>query len=212
MEINFFDAIVVAVILTSAYFAYLRGAVSEIMSVLSWVIAAIAAYLLAPSFVPVVDGIPVLGEYLSESCELSIIVAFTIVFAIALIVCSGATYLLKRLVSLPGVGSFDKGIGFVFGVVRGMIIVAVLLILHEAVFSGSQLLTNVTESYSATLFHDFQMRIHDQLPSNVTDQLTVIYKNITIVCDSAIVPEIDDMLPESPQEIEDSIDDDSVEG
>ncbi|MCY4326700.1 MAG: CvpA family protein, partial [Rhodobacteraceae bacterium] len=95
-EFNLFDTVAVFIILFSAYFAYLRGIVREVMAILSWIASAIAAYLLAPQFVPVVKDLPILGEYLVGSCELSVIVAFTLVFAATLIVFSLATLVLTR--------------------------------------------------------------------------------------------------------------------
>ena len=187
-EFNLFDGAAAAIILVSAYFAYLRGVVREIMSVVSWIAAAIAAYFLAPQAIPLVNGLPVLGEYLTDSCELSIIVAFTLVFAVTLIICSLAAALLVRLAAQPGVGIVNQGLGLVFGVIRGILIVAVILILYEAAFSGTQLLTAVSESSSATVFHDLQLRIQAQLPSNASSKLSLVYSNITAVCAGEAAP------------------------
>ena len=44
--------------------------------------AAIAAYPFAPGVQPLVKELPVVGEFLSESCELSVVAAFAGVFVI----------------------------------------------------------------------------------------------------------------------------------
>lgn len=199
-EFNLFDVISIFIILLSAYFAYLRGAVREIMSVASWIVAAILAYIFAPSVNPVVTQLPVFGKYLTGSCELSVIMSFTLVFAIAIIVCSFATSLLVRLTKIPGVGMINKGMGLIFGVLRGIIIVAVVLILHDAVFSETQLLPTVTGSWSATVFHDLQMQIKDMLPSNATSKLSVIYNNVTAICVDTGTPTPENLPPATPGE------------
>ncbi len=187
-EFNLFDGVATVIILISAYFAYLRGVVREVMSVAGWLAAAAAAYFLAPQAVPLVNGLPLLGEYLTGSCELSIIVAFTLVFAATLMVCSLITALLAKLTSQPALGIINQGLGLIFGVIRGILVVAVILILHEAAFSGTQMLTSVSESGSATVFHDLQLRIQAQLPSNAASKLSVIYSNITAVCAGEAAP------------------------
>ncbi len=181
-EFNLFDTVAVFIILFSAYFAYLRGIVREVMAILSWVASAIAAYLLASQVVPVVKDLPILGEYLAGSCELSVIVAFTLVFAATLIVFSLATLVLTRVAVESGIGIVNQALGMVFGVIRGILIVAVLLILQDAVFSGTQTFPTVSESRSATVFHDLQVRIRSQLPENATERLSMIYGNITAAC------------------------------
>ena len=77
------DGVVVAVILVSAILAYSRGFVREVLSIAGWVIAAVVAFVFAPQAEPLVKEIPVVGAYLADSCELSILAAFTAVFAIA---------------------------------------------------------------------------------------------------------------------------------
>ncbi len=196
-EFNLFDGIAVFIILLSAYLAYIRGVVREVMSVASWIVAAVLAYLLAPHFTTTITQLPLFGKYLSGSCELSIIVSFTLVFAIALVLCSFITSLLVRLTSLPGVGIINKGLGLIFGVLRGMIIVAVVLLIHDAALSESQLFPAFTESWSANAFHDLQMQIKELLPSNASKNLEIIYSNVTATCSSIEVPTIENPLPVS---------------
>ena len=196
-EFNLFDGIAVFIILLSAYLAYIRGAVREVMSVASWIVAAVLAYVFAPHFTTTITQLPLFGKYLSGSCELSIIVSFTLVFAIALVLCSFVTSLLVRLTSLPGVGIINKGLGLIFGVLRGMIIVAVVLLLHDAALSESQLFPAFTESWSANAFHDLQMQIKALLPSNASKNLSIIYSNVTATCSSIEVPTIENPLPVS---------------
>ncbi|MCB1368373.1 MAG: CvpA family protein, partial [Rhodobacteraceae bacterium] len=82
------DAAVAGIILVSAVLAFSRGFVREVLSIAGWILAAIVAFVFAPQAEPLMKEIPVAGEFLADSCELSILAAFTAVFAIALIVVS----------------------------------------------------------------------------------------------------------------------------
>ena len=77
------DAVVAVVIVLSALLAYSRGLVREVLAIVGWVAAAILAFMFAPQAQPLMSEIPVVGEFLSDSCELSIIAAFAAVFALA---------------------------------------------------------------------------------------------------------------------------------
>ena len=70
------DAVVAVVIVLSALLAYSRGLVREVMAILGWIAAAILAFVFAPQVQPLVKELPVIGDFLSDSCELSIIAAF----------------------------------------------------------------------------------------------------------------------------------------
>ena len=76
------DAVVAAVIILSAILAWSRGFVREALSIFGWVVAAVAAYFFAPKAEPLIREIPILRDFLGESCELSIIAAFAAVFAL----------------------------------------------------------------------------------------------------------------------------------
>ncbi len=66
------------IILVSAILAFSRGLVRELMAIVGWIGAAVAAYYFAPSVQPLVKELPVVGEFLSESCELSVVAAFAL--------------------------------------------------------------------------------------------------------------------------------------
>jgi membrane protein required for colicin V production len=70
--------------------------------------------------------------FLSDSCELSIIAAFRRrVFALGLVVMSLFTPLFSSAVQRSVLGGLDQGLGFLFGVVRGVLLVAVAFIVYD---------------------------------------------------------------------------------
>ena len=107
------------VIILSAILAYSRGLVRELMAIVGWIGAAVVAFLFAPSAMPLVKEVPMVGEFLNDSCELSVIVAFAGVFAIGLIVMALFTPLFASVIQRSALGGIDQALGFVFGVARG---------------------------------------------------------------------------------------------
>ncbi len=109
------DGIVAAVIVVSAILAYSRGLIREIMAILGWIAAAVLAFVFAPTVEPLVREIPVVGDFLQDSCELSVIASFALVFAVALLVVSIFTPLFSSAVQGSALGGIDQALGFLFG-------------------------------------------------------------------------------------------------
>ena len=74
------------------------------------------------------------GRVCSEdSCQLLIIASFAVVFAISLMVLSLFSPLFSSIVQRSFLGGLDQTIGFLFGVLRGIVLVAhrVFHIFHD---------------------------------------------------------------------------------
>ncbi|WP_372884777.1 CvpA family protein [Shimia sp.] len=176
------DAVVAGVIIVSALLAYSRGLVREGMAIVGWVAAAVLAFLFAPKVVPLVKEIPVLGEYLADSCELSVIASFAAVFALALVVVSLFTPLFSSLVQRSALGGLDQGVGFLFGVLRGILLVAIAFFVYETV-ATSQTFPVVDDSRSATVFSRLTGQIEDRDPAQALGWITGQYENLVGVCE-----------------------------
>ena len=159
------DGAVAAVVLVSALLAYARGFIRETMAIFGWVAAAFVAYFLAPAAEPLVREIPALGDYLRDSCELSTLFAFAAVFAISLAVLSVFTPLLSSAVRRSALNGIDQGAGFLFGAVRGFLLIAVLLVVYDLV-GLDDALPAVEDSITTGIFDE----VRHLLSSRVTDQ------------------------------------------
>ncbi|MBT5000967.1 MAG: CvpA family protein [Tateyamaria sp.] len=175
------DGVVAAVVIISALLAYSRGLVREVMAIAGWVAAAILAFLFAPTVEPMVREIPVVGEFVAESCELSMIGGFAIVFAISLIVVSLFTPLFSSIVQRSAAGGVDQGLGFLFGVARGILLVALALFVYDTVMTGQEY-TIVDESRSAVVFGRFTTQIEDQNPEDALSWVTSQYETLVGKC------------------------------
>ncbi|MCE2521631.1 MAG: CvpA family protein [Rhodobacteraceae bacterium] len=179
---NYFDLISVGIILVSAIFAYSRGIVREFTSIAVWVIAAIVAYVSAPGALPLVGHIPVLGEFLEDSCQLSVIAAFTIAFSVTLIVLTFLASMLVKLANLPAIGAIDKGVGIMFGVLRGAFVIVLILVANDFLFASGQSPTVVSDSRSAELLDGAKVALQQLVPADTPEWLENIYGSAMNVC------------------------------
>jgi membrane protein required for colicin V production len=175
------DAAVAGVIVLSAILAYSRGFVREAMAILGWIGAAILAFIFAPSVQPLVKELPVVGDFLAESCELSIVAAAAGVFAIGLVIAALFTPLFSSVVQRSALGGLDQGLGFLFGVVRGVLLVAVAFIVYDRAM-GSQPIPMVENSRSQRVFSSFQANLDASIPSDAPGWILERYNDLTKAC------------------------------
>ncbi len=175
------DGVVAVVIVVSALLAYSRGLVREVMAIAGWVAAAVLAFIFAPQVEPLVKEAPVIGDFIGDSCELSIITAFAAVFALALIIVSFFTPLFSSLVQRSALGGVDQGLGFLFGVARGILLVAIAFFVYDIVVTG-QTFTIVDESRSAVVFQQLTGQFDEQSPDQALGWITQQYEELVGVC------------------------------
>lgn len=175
------DGIVAAVIVLSAILAYARGFVRESLAILGWIGAAILAFLFAGAMRPLIAQVPVLNRFLADSCELSTIAGFAVVFALALVVFSILTPLFSSVVQRSALGGIDQGMGFIFGVARGILLVAVAFIVYDRVM-GAETVPMVENSRSAQVFARLRTQVNDQIPQDAPGWVVQRYEQLVQSC------------------------------
>ena len=175
------DGIVAAVVVLSALLAFSRGFTREAMAIAGWVVAAYLATFFSPAVVPLVKEIPVVGDFLADSCELSIIVSFAVIFAVALVVVSLFTPLLSSLMNNSYVNRIDQGLGLLFGVARGILLIAVAFFVYNVALT-SQSYAAIDDSRSAQIFGDLTVKIEERNPELALGWITEQYENIVGHC------------------------------
>lgn len=179
------DAGVAALIVLSALLAYSRGLVREGMAIVGWVAAAVLAFSFAGLAQPLVREIPVVGEFLGESCELSIIAAFAAVFALGLVLAALFTPLLSSFVQRSALGGLDQGLGFLFGALRGILLVGVTLLVYDRIVpDGSAAM--IDNSRSAQIFSAFLGNLNDAVPNEAPGWLVTRYAELTVSCGAPV--------------------------
>ncbi|WP_170788691.1 CvpA family protein [Ruegeria lacuscaerulensis] len=175
------DGVVALIIVVSGLLAYSRGLLREILAIAGWVAAAVLAFIFAPQAVPLIKEVPVVGDFLRDSCELSVITGFAAVFAVALIVVSIFTPLFSSLVQRSALGGLDQALGFFFGIARGILLVAIAFFVYDTVMTG-QSYTIVDESRSAKVFEQFSDQIEEQNPEEALGWITQQYEELVASC------------------------------
>ncbi|PVA11710.1 colicin V production CvpA [Pelagivirga sediminicola] len=191
------DGVVALVIVLSALLAYSRGFVREALAIAGWIVAGIIAFIFAPQLEPLVKEIPVVGDFIADSCELSMIAAFAIVFAVALIVASLIVPLFSSLVQRSALGGVDQGLGFVFGVARGILLVAIAYFVYETVVTSQQI-QMVDDSRSARVFQRMTGKIEDGNPEQALGWITRQYEALVGSCDAPDGTAITPAAPATP--------------
>ncbi|MBL4927703.1 CvpA family protein [Fuscibacter oryzae] len=175
------DAGVAVIIVMSAILAYSRGFVREAMAIVGWIGAALLGYAFAPAAQPLVKELPVVGKFLGDSCELSIIASFAAVFAVGLILASLFTPLFSSVVQRSALGGIDQGLGFLFGVVRGILLVGVAFLVYDRAVAANTV-QMVDDSRSAKIFASFQANIDAAVPDDAPGWIVSRYNSLTAVC------------------------------
>lgn len=174
------DAAVLAVILLSAVLAYSRGLVREMLSILGWIIAAVVGFTFAPAVEPLMREIPVLRDIIGQNCELGVLAGFAAVFAAALIVVSIFTPLLSGAVQNSALGPVDAGLGLLFGVARGVLLVIIALVVYNQVL-GAGGIAVVDQSRSRAVLDGVERQLTQDAPAAL--QWTVArYERLTANC------------------------------
>ena len=184
------DAGVLVIVVVSALLAFSRGFIRELLSILGWIAAAVVAFYFAPQAEPIIKEIPYLGDFIGEQCEFAILAAFAAVFALALVIVSIFTPLLSGAVQNSALGPIDQGLGFLFGVARGVLLVAIAFIVYDRVIAGSEGIAQVDGAKSKIIMAQIQTKIEarlDQDQSTAMDWITGRFAALTADC-TGVVP------------------------
>jgi len=129
---NWLDYGIIALIGVSVLMGIIRGFVREAMSLLTWVIAIAIAIIYCE---------PVAALFTSISMEgVRLLLAFVLLVLATLIVGGILGYLLSRVINVTGFGITDRIIGVLFGLARGAVAVALLvMVIEPSSFSKDQL-------------------------------------------------------------------------
>jgi len=165
MSIAWIDVVILALIALSAILSLFRGFVKEALALASWLVA------LWVSMTFYEDLAAWLAQWITLPSGQKI-VAFAALFITVLLLGALVNYLASRLVSHTGLTGTDKLLGIIFGVARGGLIIAILVLLAG--------LTPVPqdpwwqESRFLGYFEEFALWIRNFLPSDVASNISYV--------------------------------------
>jgi membrane protein required for colicin V production len=158
-----FDLVVIVIVGLSVLLSLIRGLVREVLALAAWVVAFLAANVLAAE----------VGHWMPEALpseELRLLAGFVCVFVVVLVAMSVLAMLVSRLVKSAGLGVEDRLLGAVFGLARGLMVVMIMVLLagltslpRQAVWRNA-VLTDPLEMFAA--------RIKTWLPADLARRIT----------------------------------------
>jgi membrane protein required for colicin V production len=117
-----FDYLFLGVLVLSAIVGMWRGLVSEVMALVAWVVALVAAWRYAAEAASLMSG------WIAEPAWRQV-VGFALVFVIVLLIAALLRFLLRELLKAAGLGAADRFFGAVFGLARGLAIAFAVVLL-----------------------------------------------------------------------------------
>ncbi len=112
---NALDWVVVLILATSVILSLMRGLITEMFSLGAWILAFLAGKWAAP-----IVG-PLLPMHVQNE-SLGYFAGFVIVFLVMMVVVFLLGRLVKGVIGAVGLGSTDKLVGGIFGLLRGIVI------------------------------------------------------------------------------------------
>jgi len=114
------DWFLLAALVISILIGVIRGFTREILGLVSWIVALVAALLLAPS------AVGWLESYVSTP-SLRIASSYALVFFVVLVLGAVVTAVVSMLVRKSALSGFDRMVGGGFGLIRGVLIAVVVV-------------------------------------------------------------------------------------
>jgi membrane protein required for colicin V production len=125
MPFQLLDIILAGIMIISGLLALMRGFTREVLSLVAWLAAAIAAYLALKS--------PQLLELANKYIQPEIVAKIAlagVVFLIVLVIVSLISVKLADFVLDSAAGAFDRSLGLVYGLARGLVLVVVAYLFY----------------------------------------------------------------------------------
>lgn len=117
-----FDYLILAVIGASGVLGFVRGLIKELMSLVAFVAAFVAALWWGPEAASWLNT-------LIDNSLLRSAVAYAVVFVLSLLAVGLVNMMLSALIEHTGLSPADHGFGMLFGLARGALFIVVLVIL-----------------------------------------------------------------------------------
>jgi len=164
--LNIVDFATIIILVISGVLATLRGLTREIMGLAGWPISIVAARLTAPYIEPLLtDMIRVEGISSALAWGIPFIVVVVLWFAFSSVVSPG--------LSKAGLGGLDRWLGFLFGLIRGFVIVLVIYVGAVIGADGEDRLPGlVTDAQIIPTLRESAHLMSGVLPPDMADKIT----------------------------------------
>lgn len=128
-----FDVVIVSIVLVSVLIGVFRGFIKELLSISTWALSLLVAYRFSGA----------LSDHLVEligNDQVRRVAAFLLLFVTSFAGLGLAAYFIKRLFDAINLSSTDRALGGVFGLLRGLVVVGLIVfIINQTPYTESHL-------------------------------------------------------------------------
>ena len=135
LGLNFADWFILVVLIASGLISFSRGFAKEFLSLFLWIAAFIAAISL--EFL----ATPKINQYIGNP-EISKILSYIVVFVIFIFVGGILIKFISKLIKWSGASGFDRFLGIIFGLTRGLVVLFVIFLLLPSSMKKTDLISN----------------------------------------------------------------------
>jgi len=154
------DYAIIGIMLVSLLLGLWRGLVYEVLSLLGWPLAFVLSRMFAADLEPL---LPISQEVARVA------LAYALVFIVVLIVWGMLVWLFAKLIKAVGLGVLDSVLGGVFGLLRGVLVILVLVWLAGMSDLPEQALWR--EAQFSRMAEDVAMQTKVWLPDNIAQRI-----------------------------------------
>ena len=135
LGLNLADWFILIVLIASGIISFARGFTKEFLSLFLWIAAFIAAISLEYLATPQVN------EFIGNE-EISKIISYIVVFVVFIFVGGIVIKFVSKLIKWSGASGFDRFLGVLFGLTRGLIVLFVIFLLLPSGLKTTDLINN----------------------------------------------------------------------
>ena len=135
LGLNVADWFILIVLIASGIISFARGFTKEFLSLFLWIAAFIAAISLEYLATPQVN------EFIGNE-EISKIISYIVVFVVFIFVGGIVIKFVSKLIKWSGASGFDRFLGVLFGLTRGLIVLFVIFLLLPSGLKTTDLINN----------------------------------------------------------------------
>ena len=155
---NVVDIISLIIIIISVLLSYSRGLIRECFTIISWILSFFSTIQFGPMILPLILGIPFIEEFLLGNCPLAIIISYIVTFVLSITFFSILIIVLnisKTTDNQSMLSIFDKFGGILFGFIRSIIILLLILIFTQDLLPDFNFKIEINNSIKKSMIFNF---------------------------------------------------------
>jgi len=127
---NWVDLLIVGALIAGFSWSFRRGFIMEVVYFAAFMFGLLTAFLFYPYLLPLLEGM--------ASATVRTTIAFAVVFVLGAMLVAALGMLLHNFIEQVNLGSFDRLLGGVFGLVKVAVIISVLVVMVTGLEAGGE--------------------------------------------------------------------------